>query len=103
PLLPARDAARRSWLEHLEAAGRFHWRQDRGAALLAGLRDELAREQLRKRAAWSRLPERERMERLAQASGLSLEQVAHALLGAPSGARGFVAAVRALERVRAAL
>jgi len=104
PLLPARDAARRSWLEHLEAAGRFHWRQDRGAALLAGLREELAREQDRKRPAWSRLPERERMERLAQASALSLGQVADALLGAPSGgARGFVAAVRALERVRAAL
>jgi hypothetical protein len=103
PLLPARDSARRSWLEHLEAAGRFHWRQDRGAALLAGLREELARELARKRPAWARLPERERLERLAQASALPLEPVAHALLGTPGGARGFTSAVRTLERVRAAL
>ena len=103
PLLPAREAARRSWLEHLEAAGRFHWRQNRGAALLATLRDELGRELARKRPAWSRLPERERIERLAQASALPAEHVAHALLGTPNGAKGFVSAVRALERVRAVL
>jgi hypothetical protein len=103
PALPAPDPARRRWLEHLEAAGRFHWRQDRGAVLLAALRDELARELERKRPAWSRLAERERMERLAHASALSLDEVAHALQGAARAARSFSTAVRSLERIRAAL
>jgi len=103
PALPAPDPARRRWLEHLEAAGRFHWRQDRGAVLLGALRDELARELGRKRPAWSRLSERECRERLAHASGLSLEEVAHALQGAARAPRAFSSAVRSLERIRAAL
>jgi hypothetical protein len=103
PALPAPDPARRRWLEHLEAAGRFHWRQDRGAVLLDALRDELARELGRKRPAWSRLPERERRERLAHAGGLSLEEVAHALQGAARAPRAFTSAVRSLERIRACL
>jgi hypothetical protein len=103
PALPAPDPARRRWLEHLEAAGRFHWRQDRGAVLLGALRDELARELGRKRPAWSRLPERERVERLAHASGLSLDEVTHALFDAARAPRSFSSAVRSLERIRAAL
>jgi hypothetical protein len=103
PALPAPDPARRRWLEHLEAAGRFHWRQDHGRVLLEALRDGLARELARKHPAWSRLQERERMERLAHASGLSFDQVAHGLIERASGPRSFSAAVRALERMRAAL
>jgi hypothetical protein len=103
PALPAPEPARRRWLEHLEAAGRFHWRQDRGAVLLGALRDELACELGRKRPAWSRLPEQERLERLAHASGLSLDEVAHALLDAARAPRSFSSAVRSLERIRAAL
>lgn len=103
PALPSPDPARRRWLEHLEAAGRFHWRQDRGVVLLAALRTEISRELERKRPAWTRLPERERMERLAHASGASLAEVAHALLGTARAPRSFAAAVRTLERLRAAL
>jgi len=103
PALPAPEPARRRWLEHLEAAGRFHWRRDRGAVLLGALRDELARELARKRPAWSRLPERERLERLAHASGLSPDEVAHAWLDAARGPRSFSSAVRSLERIRAVL
>jgi Domain of unknown function (DUF4350) len=103
PALPAPDPARRRWLEHLEAAGRFHWRQDRGRTLMSGLRADVLRELERKRPAWHRLPERERMERLAHASGLSLQQVAHALLDATRAPRSLIAAVRSLERIRASL
>jgi hypothetical protein len=103
PALPAPDPARRRWLEHLEAAGRFHWRQDRGRTLLESLRADVLRELGRKRPAWHRLPERERIEKLAHASGLSLEQVAHALLDTSRATRPFVAAVRSLERIRASL
>ncbi len=103
PALPAPDPARRRWLEHLEAAGRFHWRQDRGRVLLASLREDVSRELARKRPAWPRLPEAERWERLAHASGLTPEQVVNALRDDARTPRGFAAAVRALERLRAAL
>lgn len=103
PALPAPDGARRRWLEHLEAAGRFHWRQDRGRTLLAEQRADVLRELARKRPAWPRLPEAERRERIAQASGLTPEQVTHALYDEARSPRNFTAAVRALERLRAAL
>ncbi len=103
PALPAPDPARRRWLEHLEAAGRFHWRQDRGRTLLESLRAEVQGTLERKRPAWRRLPESERVEKLAHASNLTRDQVAQALLDEPRAARPFVAAVRALERIRASL
>jgi len=43
------------------------------------------------------------MERLARASGAPLEEVAHALLDPARSNRSFAAAVRTLERLRAAL
>lgn len=103
PLLPAPDPARRRWLEHLEASGRFHWRQDRGRELLESLRGTVLRALERKHPSWSRAPERERLERVAHTSGLPLELVMHAFLGTPAAAKSFVSAVRALERIRASL
>ena len=103
PLLPAPDPARRRWLEHLEAAGRFHWRQDRGHALLASLRGAALHELGRKHPGWAHAPEPLRFEKLAQASGLTQDHVAHAFLGVVTGAKSFIAAVRTLERVRASL
>lgn len=103
PLLPEPSPARRAWLEHLDAAGRFQWRQDRGRALIATLRQDVARRLYERHPAWQRLPERERAERVAAASGVTLGEAEHALLGTIGGARSFVAATSALERIRAAL
>jgi hypothetical protein len=103
PVLPEPSRARRSWLEHLDAAGRFHWRQDHGRALLAGMRDEVARRLRERHPAWRDLPERERAARVAERTGLSPAEVEHALAGAPGGPRAFAAKVGALERIRAAL
>jgi hypothetical protein len=50
-----------------------------------------------------RLPERERTERLAHASGLASAEIALALFDSARAPKTFIAAVRALERVRAAL
>jgi len=103
PVLPEPDLARRSWLEHLEAAGAFHWRHDRAQGLLAGLRDALRRELALHRPGLARLPERERNAWLAKASGLPEAEVAHALDGTAVAVRLYVAAVRALARIRAVL
>jgi hypothetical protein len=103
PVLPEPDLARRRWLEHLEAAGAFHWRHDRAQGLLAGLRESVARELAARRPGLARLHEPERIARLAQASGLPKAEVAHALAGTAVGARLYVAAVRALAGIRAVL
>ncbi len=103
PVLPEPPPVRRAWLEHLDAAGRFHWRQDRGRALLSDMREEVARRMRERHPAWQQLPEREQAERIAERAGLSLSEVEHALAGTLGGARAFAARVGALERIRAAL
>ena len=103
PLLPAPPPARRCWLEHLEAAGRFHWRQDHGAALLLSLRDELERGSGASGPGWSRLPERERLERPSAGQRAALRaRRARALRGADRRER-LHRRGRALERFRAVL
>jgi uncharacterized protein DUF4350 len=103
PVLPEPPRARRAWLEHLEAAGRFHWRQDRGQALLAGMREEVTRRLREHHPGWRALSERERCARIAEHTGVPLDEVEHALAVTPSGARSFAASVSALERICAAL
>ncbi len=103
PVIPEPPRARRAWLEHLEAAGRFHWRQDHGHALLAGMRAEVARRLRERHPSWRALSEHERWARVAEHTGVSLEEVEHALASTPSGARSFAASVSALERICAAL
>ena len=103
PVLPEPPRARRAWLEHLEAAGRFQWRQDHGRSLLASMRAEVARRMRERHPGWRDLAQRDRYERVAERAGISPAEVEHALVGAPGGARSFQASVSALERIRAAL
>ncbi|MBI2380565.1 MAG: DUF4350 domain-containing protein [Gammaproteobacteria bacterium] len=70
PLRPDVPPARRSLAEHLAAAGRFHWRSDRGAALLEGLRAELHKTLTRRHGAWPDWSEDERLAWLAAQTGM---------------------------------
>jgi hypothetical protein len=103
PALPDPLPVRRAWLEHLDAAGRFQWRQDHGQTLLASMREEVARLARERHPGWRQLRERERVERIAERADLTPDEVLHALAGPPGGARAFAASVGALERIRAAL
>jgi hypothetical protein len=103
PVLPEPLPVRRAWLEHLDAAGRFHWRQDHGDALLSHLRAEVARRMRERHPGWRQLTAEERAERVAERAGLSPAEVEHAFHGTIGGARSFTAKVGALERIRAAL
>ena len=103
PVRPEPLPVRRAWLEHLDAAGRFHWRQDRGDALLTQLRAEVARRMRERHPGWRQLTAEERAERVAERAGLSPAEVDHAFHGTIGGARSFTAKVGALERIRAAL
>ncbi len=103
PLALPAPLARRRWLEHLEAVGRFHWRGDRARALLLATRAAVLEHVRTRHPAWSRLPEAERAERIARACGLDAAAVGSALQGSARRAREFVAAISVLERVRATL
>ncbi len=105
PLHPAPAPDRRRWLEHLEAVGRHHWREDRGASLLGSTRSQLEQLIQQRHPVWSRLPQAERFARVAEISRLSPEEVAHALDEHfhPVGEAAFVSTVTHLERIRASL
>jgi hypothetical protein len=105
PLFPAPELARRRWMEHLEAVGRFHWRADRGRALLAATRASVARAVERRHpGAWRQAPPA-RYEALARQSGLTPHRVSLALDASfqPAGEAAFVTAIARLERIRSRL
>lgn len=104
PVSPAAPAGRRSWMEHLEAAGRHHWSRDRGRTLLAANRASLLRRLERSHPHWARLSSAQRNRRLSDALGIPLEEVATALeAGDVRDAPHFVQSLRNLERIRRAL
>jgi hypothetical protein len=103
PMLPPPAPARRAWLEHLDAVGRFHWRQDHARSLLAGMREDVARRVRERHPGWRQLTNRERAEHIASRAGISADDVELALASPVSGSRAFIAAVSALQRIRTAL
>ena len=60
----------RRTLEHVEASGRFVWRYDGGADLLASMRHTLEKTLKLRQPGWAQLSDSERYTRLAKASGL---------------------------------
>ncbi len=104
PLEPEPLPARRRWMEHLEAAGRYHWRSDRAQLLLRANRAALARALERAHPGWARLSPAQRNARVAAALGLPPAAVAAAL--EPREARDearFVETLRSIERIRRSL
>lgn len=95
---------RRRLLEHVEATGNFAWRLDRGASLIASMRNRLERECALRHPGWRGLPERERERELASLARLSPAAVARALRDtAIADADTFRERVFHLERMRRAL
>lgn len=104
PLLAEELPERRSLLEHLDAAGRFMWRCHAHEPMLRTLRNGLVREIGRRRPAWTRLGDEERISRLAELSELSEQRVRTALLAENiEGSHGFVLAVKDLKRMESNL
>jgi hypothetical protein len=102
PLRPDPPAERRRWIEHLDAVGHFHWRDDGARTLLAAVREAVARRIASRHPAWARLPLPERAARVATAAGLAPGAVLRALEADPAelDEAGFVAVVADLEAIR---
>ena len=83
PLQPVPPPKRRSWFEHLEAAGHYHWREGRGRALVRSTRDRVLRDLARRRPQLARLARSERDARIAELAELRTREVRGALGEAP--------------------
>ena len=86
---------------HLEALGDFHWRLDRGAALLAPLRTEILERCHQLQARTGRL-DADIFALLAERTGVSRERISRALSEpAPADAAVFTRTVSDLQRILA--
>lgn len=104
PLLEVEVGDRRSLLEHLDAAGRFLWRCHAHEPMLRPVRENLVREIGRRRPAWARISDEDKVARLAELSDLSTERVQHALMEEKIGdAHGFVLAIKDLKKMESNL
>jgi hypothetical protein len=103
PIRPAPPPARRRWFDHLEAAGRYHWHEGNGRALLQSTRECVLRELARRRPQLVGLAPAKRDARLAELAQLRSEEVARALTDAPRPREEFTATMAHLERIRASL
>jgi len=109
PLLADRPVDRRQLMEHVEAAGRFDWKNDSGRSLVASVREALLERVKLRHPTWATLGRIELAQRLAEVAGLPAEQVERALGPERVLARGardrdfFVRNIATLEAVRKAL
>ena len=100
PPLADPDPARRSFLEHLDACGRYQWRAVRGQPLLAASREAFQRRLARVHPAWAALEPGALCQRLARHSGLPERRIARALhLPGAFRAAGFLEAIQTLRHL----
>jgi hypothetical protein len=97
PLLSDPDPARRSFLEHLDACGRYQWQTNQGRPLLAASRDAFLRRLGQLHPGWTELEPEQLCLRLAQRSGLAGDRIDRALHYPAGHAAGFLEAVQTLH------
>jgi hypothetical protein len=97
PVEPAPDPARRSFLEHLDACGRYQWRAAQGRPLLDACRGAFLRRLGQLHPGWADLEPAQLCPRLAQRSGLDRELIERALYHPGPHAAGFLEAVQTLQ------
>jgi len=79
PLLVSTEAGRRSLLDHVQASGRFLWRRQLAAVLLAAVRRRSQRRLARRVPGWRKLGDDERAVHAARLARLPLSEVRAAL------------------------
>jgi hypothetical protein len=97
PILPDPDPARRSFLEHLDASGRYQWRTAQGRPLLEAARGAFLHRLAQRQPAWADLEPEQLHQRLAQRSGLPRDRISRALNEPAAHAAGFLEAIQTLH------
>jgi len=101
PLLPQPAARRRSLLEHIEASGRFFWKDNQQERLVSQVRQNLNRRLARIHPGWVDLNEKERETHLAELLQLPTATI-HMLLHDDSKhqPQDFTRLIQQLENIR---
>jgi hypothetical protein len=97
PVAPDPAPARRRLLDHLRAAGRFHWEREGSLGLLSAAREASLRRLARVHPDLAMLPPAERAREAAARTGLGLDDARYAFEWPAVDAREFTAAVRAVQ------
>lgn len=98
PWLPDPDPARRSFLEHLDACGRYQWRAAQGRPLLGASREAFLKRLAQVHPGWAVLGPGPLCQLLAQRTGLPPERIQRALHHpGPFHAAGFLEAIQTLQ------
>lgn len=100
PMLDLEPPGNRRTLEHVEASGRFVYKHEGPAPLLAAIRNDFQARLQRRHPAIAKLNDPERFHQLAKLCELSADEVFRALTVAPRHEAGFIEAVRHLQRLR---
>ena len=100
PISPDPAPARRGFLEHLDACGRYQWQTARGRPLLAASRKAFEHRLGLVHPGWPRLDPDDLCLRLAQSSGLPRDRIARALFSPADSPGSFLEAVQTLHHLR---
>ncbi|MCO4768593.1 MAG: hypothetical protein KDA24_01090 [Deltaproteobacteria bacterium] len=104
PLVPPRERAQRSLLEHVAATGSLLWRQGARDVLIDSVRDAVRHRIMVSRADWAHLEEQELAARLAEVASLPQADVLAALTEpASTNPSHFSRQITHLQQLRAAL
>ena len=105
PTLPDPAPERREWIEHLDAVGAFHWRQDEARGLIASTRSGVLRLIETRHPALARLSPRDRNIVIADGCGLHRNWVRRALdeNDFPDAEASVARTISYLERIRSSL
>lgn len=92
---------RRRILEHIEASGRFSWKQKKGAALIHAVQRGLEQDIRKTHPGWSGYSAQQRVDALAALSDLPAQDINHAIHHSSlETTRDFTHAVHLLETIR---
>jgi hypothetical protein len=101
PLLPDPIPSRRRIMEHIEASGRYLWKQDKHEMLTGAMKDDLERTARRRHPGWADMSAEERARHIAETTGMTTE-AAHHLLHAetPKHRHEFTTLIRRLNTLK---
>ncbi len=104
PLINVQQPVRRRFLDHLSAAGNYHWRQGHYARLLQVVRKQLSQQIQGRYPEWINLTREDQVRQLSELSGIEAVVIEHALFDAEiERVDHFIKKIHILEKLRKSL
>lgn len=104
PLINVHQPIRRRFLDHLAAAGNYHWRKGHYPRMLLTVRKQLTQQIQTKHPEWISLTREAQVKHLSEKSGLDVVEIENALFDATiERVEHFVRKINVLEKLRKSL